>query len=330
MSGQQSSRMFGPDKSIGTKFLDSQKSGKSSGQQVLLPSQTPAPQINRPRKEKTTTILCNSRERNVVSYPNVNKFRWRLRRDLKDITSIRLIGGNVPGNLYNVNTAWQNFSFLENTTIFTVTLNNGLYDGTSLATEVARALNAISGIANVYSCTYSTTTMALTIKRISGIYDFALLFQSGQYTDSFDDFTGAVDNLTNDYLSNIGCPARLMGFVTQDYDDVNGVIVAPNPVDTAWFLNKIFLHINTETDKEFNRVEIARGPHDPYTIIYLDELKDGIKHLNKETDYPILEFSPAPLSRLSLLEISMRDEFYRLLDLNNKEFTLLLEITYLE
>ena len=323
-------RMVGPDKSIGTKFLDSQKPGKSSGQQILLPSQNPPPQINRPRKEKVTTILCNSRERNVVSYPNVNRFRWRLRRDLKDITSIRLIGGNVPGNLYNINEGWQKFSFLENTNVFTATLNRGLYDGSSLAIEVARALNAITGIANVYTCTYSTTTMALTIKRISGIYDFALLFQSGQYTDSFDDFSGVVDNLTNDYLSNIGCPARLMGFVTQDYDDVNGTIIAPNPIDTAWFLNKIFLHINTETDKEFNRVEIARGPHDPYTIIYLDELQNGIKHLNKETDYPIIEFSPAPLSRLSLLEISMRDEFYRLLDLNNKEFTLLLEITYLE
>ena len=323
-------RMYGPDKSIGTKFIDSQKPGKSSGQQILLPSQNPPPQINRPRKEKVTTILCNSRERNVVSYPNVNRFRWRLRRDLKDITSIRLIGGNVPGNLYNVNTAWQNFSFLENDTVFTVTLNVGLYDGASLATEIGRALNAIVGIANVYSCSYSTTSMTLTIKRIAGVFDFALLFQSGQYTDSFDDFSSAVDNLTNDYLSGIGCPARLMGFVTQDYSDINGTIIAPNPIDTAWFLNKIFLHINTETDKEFNRVEIARGPHDPYTIIYLDELQNGIKHLNKETDYPILEFSPAPLSRLSLLEISMRDEFYKLLDLNNKEFTLMFEITYLE
>jgi len=323
-------RMYGPDKSIGTKFLDSQKPGKSSGQQILLPSQNPPPILNRKRQEKVTTILCNSRERNVVTYPNVNRFRWRLRRDLKDVTSIRLIGGNIPGNLYNVNEGWQKFSFSENTTIFTVTLNRGLYDGTSLAIELARALNAVSGIANVYGCTYSNTSMALTIKRISGIYSFSLLFQSGEYTDSFDDFSGAVDSLTNDYLSAINTPARLMGFVTQDYEDINGVIVAPNPIDTAWFLNKIFLHINTETDKEFNRIEIARGPHDPYTIIYLDQLQNGIKHLNKETDYPIIEFSPAPLSRLSLLEISMRDEFYRLLDLNNKEFTLLLEITYLE
>ena len=238
--------MYGPDKSIGTKFIDSQKPGKSSGQQILLPSQNPPPILNRKRQEKTTIILCNSRERNVVSYPNVNRFRWRLRRDLKDITSVRLIGGNVPGNIYNINEGWRNFSFLENSTTFTVTLNRGLYDGNSLAIELARALNAVVGIANVYACTYSNTSMLLTIKRISGIYDFSLLFQSGEYTDSFDNFTGVVDSLTNDYLSAIGSPARVMGFVTQDYDDVNGVIVAPNAVDTAWFLNKIFLHIHSK------------------------------------------------------------------------------------
>jgi hypothetical protein len=157
-----------------------------------------------------------------------------------------------------------------------------------------------------------------------------LLFGSGNYTDQFDDYTGAVDALSNDYLSEIRSPARILGFVTQDYSSTAGTIIAPNPVDIAWFLNKIFLHINVDTALELNRVEVARGAHDPYTIIYLDEVKDSVKHLNKETDYPMIEFSPAPLSRLSLLEISLRDEFYKLLDIQNKEFTLVLEITYLE
>ena len=323
-------KMYTEKESLGTNFLNNQKVGKASGQQVLLPQQTPPPPRGpRQRKEKTTTILCNSRERNVVSYPNTNMFRWRLRRDLKDITSVRLIGGNTPANLYNINTSWNKFTFFENMNIYTITLNVGYYDAITLATELKRALNN-SGLSNVYDVTYSSTTLKLTIKRVSGTYSFSILFQSGEYTDNFDDYSGAVDNLSNDYLSEIKSPARILGFITQDYSDSSGTIVAPNPVDTAWFLNKLFLHINTETDKEFNRIEIARGPHDPYTIIYLDDVKDGVKFLNKETDYPILEFNPAPLSRLSLLEISIRDEFYKLLDLQNKEFTLLFEITYLE
>ena len=325
-------RMYAKEReSIGTKEINSQTPGKSSGQHVLLPQQILKPIIGpRVRKEKTTTILCNSRERNIVSYPNPNQFRWRLRRDLKDITSIRLIGGNIPANFYNINTGWNKFSFLESFNFYTITLNPGYYDGHSLAVELKRALNN-SGLANVYDVTYSVTTLKLTIKRISGTYSFSLLFQSGEYTDKFDDFSGAVDNLSNDYLNEICSPARLLGFVTQDYSsDTSGILVSSNPIDTAWFLNKVFLHINVETSQELNRVEVARGPHDPYTIIYLDEVKDGVKHLNKETDYPIIEFSPAPLARTSLLEISLRDEFYKLLDTQNKEFTLLLEVTYLE
>jgi hypothetical protein len=323
-------RMYTDKDSIGTTFLNSQKSGKSSGQQVLLPQQTPPPPVGpRKRHEKVTTILCNSRERNVVSYPNTNMFRWRLRRDLKDITSIRLIGGSLPANLYNINTGWNKFTFLENSIKYTISLNIGLYDGTTLAAELKRALNN-SGLSNVYDVSYSLTSLKITIRRTSGTYSFSILFQTGEYVDNFDDYSGAVDNLSNDYLSEIKCPARILGFITEDYTHSSGTIVATNPVDTAWFLNKIFLHINTETDKEFNRIEVARGQHDPYAIIYLDEVKDGIKFLNKETDYPIIEFSPAPLSRLSLLEISIRDEFYKLHDLQNKEFTLVFEITFLE
>ena len=324
-------RMYAKQKeSIGSKEIDSQPTGKSSGQQILLPQQIVKPTIApRQRKEKVTTIICNSRERNVVSFPNPNQFRWRLRRDLKDITSIRLISGNIPANLYNINTGWNKFSFLENTTTYTITLNPGVYEGSTLAVELKRALNS-SGLANVYDVTYSTTSLKLTIRRNSGTYNFSLLFQSGNFTDQFDDFTGVVDNISNDYLNEIRTPARILGFVTQDYSDTSGTIVSSNPVDTAWFLNKVFLHINVDTALELNRVEVARGSHDPYTIIYLDEVKDGSKHLNKETDYPVIEFSPAPLSRISLLEISLRDEFYKLLDTQNKEFTLIFEITFLE
>lgn len=310
--------------SIGTADIDSRRPGKSSGQAVL-PNEV-ARSFAR-RTEKVTTILCNSRERNIISYPNTNTFRWRLRHNIKDITSIRLIGGSLPANLYNINFGWNNFSFLEDAVILTVVLRPGLYDGPSIATELARALNAAAS--NTYTVTYISTTQKLSISATGGL-SYSFLFQSGSYVDKFDDFYGAVDTLSNDYLSAIKSPARLLGFVTNDYAcDASGNLVAPNPIDTAWFLNKIFLHINTDTNKDLNRIEVAQGRSDPYAIIYLDEVLHGVKYLNKETDYPVLEFSPAQLSRLSLLEISLRDEFYRLIDTQNKEFTLLFELTHL-
>jgi hypothetical protein len=311
-------------KSIGTNFLDNEPTGKSSGQQVLLPEST-----RRNRVSKLVTINVNSRERNVVSYPNTNQFRWRLKRDLKNIQSIRLIGGTVPADYYNINTGWNKFTLSENSIRYTITLNPGKYDGTSLAAELKRALNN-SGLMNSYDVSISNLTNKLTIKRISGIFTFSLLFGTGTYLDKFDDFTGTVDNLTNDYLTSIGSPARILGFVTADFSDTSGTLIAPNPIDTAWFLNKVFLHINISTGLELNRIEVARSNHDPYTIIYLDSVTNGVKFLNKETDYPELEFTPAPLARLSLLEISLRDEFYQLLDTTNKEYMLTFEITHLD
>ena len=311
--------------SIGTAEIDSRRPGKSSGQ-ALLPNEV-ARSFAR-RSEKVTTILCNSRERNVVSYPNPNMFRWRLRRDIKDITSIRLIGGSLPANLYNINNGWNKFTLLEDGLLFTVVLNPGNYDGTSLATELTTALNKV-GAQNTYVCTYVLTTQKIQIST-NGSKLYSFLFQSGTYVDTFDDFYGAVDTLSNDYLSGIKSPARILGFVSNDYAcDASKNLVSPNPIDTAWFLNKIFLHINTDTNKDLNRIEVAQGRSDPYAIIYLDEVLHGVKYLNKETDYPVLEFSPAQLSRLSLLEISLRDEFYGLLDIQNKEFTLVFELTHL-
>ena len=318
-------RAYTEKSTLSSQDIDSRPVGKSSGQGVILHNDV-ARTFSR-RSEKVTTILCNSRERNVVSYPNPNSFRWRLRRDIKEITSIRLIGGSLPAQLYNINLGWNIFSFKEAAVTITVVLRPGSYDGTSLSVELARALNA--SCSNTYTIDYCLTTQKIHISA-SGGRSYCFLFQSGSYIDSFDDFYGAVDTLSNDYLSGIKCPARILGFVSDDYTcDASGNLVAPFPVDTAWFLNKIFLHINTDTNKDLNRIEVAQGRSDPYTIIYLDEVLNGVKFLNKETDYPILEFSPAPLSRLSLLEISLRDEFYRLLDTQNKEFTLVFELTHL-
>ena len=308
------SKAYTEEKSIGTQFIDSQPTGKSSGQQVLLPLHTQKNRVSR-----LTTVCVNSRERNVLTNPNPNQFRWRLKRDLKNIQSIRLIGGTLPGDFYNINTGWNKFTFLENSIKYTVTLNPGKYDGTTIATELKRALNA-SGVANVYDVTFSSTTSKLTIRRSSGIFSFSFLFATGLYLDTFD----------NDYLNSIGCPARMLGFVSNDYSDTSGTLTGPNPIDSAWFLNKIYLHLNVNTSVELNRIEIARGPHDPYTIVLLDDVKNGIKFLNKETDYPELEFLPAPLARLSLLEVSLRDEFYQLLDTQNKEFILIFELSYLD
>jgi hypothetical protein len=57
--------------------------------------------------------------------------------------------------------------------------------------------------------------------------------------------------------------------------------------------------------------------------------KDGYYFLNKDTYLPIYYSSPAPIARMAFFYISLRDEFFRLIDLGNHDFTLVFEITVL-
>jgi hypothetical protein len=54
------------------------------------------------------------------------------------------------------------------------------------------------------------------------------------------------------------------------------------------------------------------------------------KTFTQENFEPVFTATPAPIARLTTLTISLRDEFDRILNFNGRDFTLLLEIVYLE
>ena len=64
--------------------------------------------------------------------------------------------------------------------------------------------------------------------------------------------------------------------------------------------------------------------------MYLDQNTGGYYTLNRDTYTPIFYSAPAPISRIATLNISLRDEFYRPVDLGGHDFTLVFELTYLE
>jgi hypothetical protein len=75
---------------------------------------------------------------------------------------------------------------------------------------------------------------------------------------------------------------------------------------------------------------MGAGRKDSFHILYMDQIINGYYTLNKDLHTPIFISSPAPISRVGTLNISIRDEFYRLVDIGWLDFTLLFEITYLE
>ena len=290
---------------------------QSSGQQVTI-----AYPKRSERREVTLLVEINSRDRNLVQYPNPSEFRFRLYRPLKDIVKIQLAGGVIPGCLYNLNTGWNQFTFLEGSRRWNVTIPPGRYTYETLCTKLASALNSLLGVTNVYAVTIDAITGIFQLQRTGGTASFGFLFTTGDFVDFYDQ---------NNTLQKINSPAKLLGFGRADYFSNSGsTITAPFVVDLEFILNRAYLYINHDNTQDLNTIERSVGRQQPHAIIYFDELRNNYKFLNKETFEPLYSSYPAPISRIATLEIALRDEFDRCIDLNNRDFTLLLEIVYLD
>jgi len=287
----------------------------TTGQQVLLPVSTA-----KQRGQKTITIAMNSRDRSLALNPYSNNFRWTLKRPLKDVLSIELLSGCIPAGLYNVNIGWNQFTFGENLGKRTITLTPGQYTIQALITELQTQLN--TGSINTYTITYSSVTKKLRFSA-TGSTTFTFYFASGDFLDTFDNYGACI--------TSINCPARLLGFDQLDYTgSASSPILAPHHADLNYCIQRLYLHINVDNTYELNRVETTAGRKDCFHIIYMDpSITDGYYFLNKDTYMPTYYSSPAPIARMAFFTISLRDEFFRLVDLGNYDFTLIFEITTL-
>lgn len=299
---------------------------QSSGENILL-NETKVK-----RRIRTTLVEVNSRDRNIVSYPNSSKFRWNLLRPLKDVKEIRLVGGTIPTRIYNISNGWNTFTLTEHSsnldisgTQYNIILTPGRYCDSEIALELQLQLNKIPNKLNTYYTMIIETTKQLTIITEKNGYKFKFLLRTGQYTDLYDE---------NNTLTKINTPAKLLGFSRADYvacitNNNVYIIISPFSVDTAFLLNRMYLFINHENNQDMGTVERSIGKKNPYSIIYIDTTSD-YKTFNRDTMEFTYSSSPAPIARLANLDINICDEFDRNVFFNGRDLTLLLEITHLE
>ena len=288
----------------------------SSGQHVLIKDQSKIKKALR-----RTTVVVNSRDRNIIRDADSNAFKFTLRRSLTNVYSIELMGGCVPGFFFNINTGWNTFTFVEGSNPYTITLTPGLYTDSTLLEELQKQLNAIPGKRNTYTVTQNQNTRRMQITS-TNIISYKLLFYSGLVKDDID--------LNMLSIVSMNTPARLLGFGLQDYScDSTGLLKSVLPVDINNFLNRMYLHLESD-GRNFSRMEVGAGKQDCFHIFYLIPGREDYIFLNKETVQSIYESSPAPISRITTLEVSLRDEFGRPLDVNRRDYSLVFEITHLE
>ena len=148
------------------------------------------------------------------------------------------------------------------------------------------------------------------------------LFSTGLAKDKID------LNLVSIFSMNT--PSRLLGFGLQDYtSDGNGLLRSVLPMDINNFLNRVYLHLESD-GRNLSLMEVGAGKQDCFHVFYLIPGEKDYVFLDKDIDHSIFESSPAPIARMTTLEVSLRDEFNRLLDINRRDYSLIFEITHLE
>jgi hypothetical protein len=288
----------------------------SSGQHVLMKDQSKIK-----RALRRTTIVVSSRDRNIIRDPDSNAFKFKLRRPLTNVYSLELINGCVPGFFFNINIGWNTFTFVEGSKPYKITLTPGLYTDATLLTELQTQLNAIVGKRNTYVVTQNPNTRRMQITT-NNVISYKFMFYSGETSDHID--------LNMASITSMNTPAKLLGFGLQDYiSDGSGTLKAILPMDINNFSNRIYLHLESD-GRNLSRMEVGAGRQDCFHIFFLTPGEQDYVYLNKETAQSIYESSPAPISRITTLDVSLRDEFNRPLDINMREYSLVFEITHLE
>jgi len=286
------------------------------------------------RTTRTVRVELNSMDRNYSKYPYSTNFHWVFPFPVKEIREVRLIGGTIPVPYLNIDTPWNKFTFQEDTTQYTITIPIGFYTVATLMAKLQVLLNT-SGATNTYTVTQSATGGQL-IFTATGGKPFAFLFASGNFTDLMDKVSKSILELKS--------PARIIGFGYADYSSSSGSITASRLPNLWYALERSYLYLNFDSSQDLRSVFRGSGRKEPSAIFYNDELNiynypGGLtttipypltKYLNKETYDTVILPSPAPISRISFLEVSLRDGFYNLLNTQGRELSILLELSIVD
>jgi hypothetical protein len=284
---------------------------KTSGQDILLPEK------KRSKVSRSLFFEVHSTDRDRRIFKTSNEFRWRFPVPIKEVTQIRIIGGSIPRPLYNIDSPYNAFTIRVGVTSYNIAIAPGNYTAATLAAAIEAAINAAAA-PTVFACTVDPVTGLFGLARTVGALSFTLLFGSGNFVDNIDKQSGG--------LIEPNSLATILGFPpAQDVANVGGYIESPFAVNLDDRLNRIYLFLNYESTQDLTAIGRGLGRKEPSLIIYMDQGIANMKFLNKETYDLFILSAPAPISRIGTLDVSFRDEYYRPVNFNGREVTLLME-----
>jgi hypothetical protein len=271
------------------------------------------------RKVKRT-LLIDSRDRNPLQ--TQSNYTVTLPKIYESIYSVTLRSAEIPQSWYAFSSAAGNTSFVVtvNSTPTTITIPDGNYTASSLASALQSALVAVYG-AGTFAVSHSSTTNMLTFTKSSGNFTFSFAAQ---------------------VQSRAGIPVPstatwwglgyFMGFNKIDYTSNGSVLSSVFQVQLNPF-NYILMEldfINKEDECSIdNRMSgridgaFAKIPTQPSTSGNVIFFREWCCPMNKSVMYP-------PMSQLRTLNIKFRFHDGTLINFNNADHSLTLEFELLE
>lgn len=271
------------------------------------------------RKVKRT-LLVDSRDRNPLQ--TQSNYTVTLPKVYESVYSVTLRSAEIPHSWYAFSSAAGNTSMVVTVsgTPATITIPDGNYTGTTLASALQTALVAAYG-GGSFAVSYSTATNKLTITK-----------SSGTFTLSFANQTQLRAGLPVTPTSSWWGLGYFMGFNKADYTSIGSVLTSEFAVQTNPF-NYILMEldfINKEDEcavdnRMSGRVDsvFAKIPTQPSSSGDTIYFREWCCPLNKSVMYP-------PMSQLRTLNIKFRFHDGTLVNFNNADHSLTLEFELLE
>jgi hypothetical protein len=127
---------------------------------IIPPPPSYEAKIKHKAKSSKAKIIIDSRDRNMLVWPTPSKYSIKLDNPLNDIVSIELTDYSIPLERQLINNTNNTFYYSPDngTTVKTINIGNGNYDGKSLATELQTKFGS-----DISSVAYSDTNQRLTI-----------------------------------------------------------------------------------------------------------------------------------------------------------------------
>lgn len=275
---------------------------------------------------KIKYILIDSRDRNIKTYPNNNKFTIKLDEVIKDVLEIELISAYVPNTGYTIN---QNNSFIyTNIDMSTNIVNNTTADllgyWTSSNSDIVALLNILGPLicgakttnadttnfkftgANSCYISYSTRTKKITIKPNKSIFFVDL--NKNYLTKSMGELLGFRENIIT---------------ATPIADTIP--VTATTPLN---FSQNDYILLHLENFERFEgRISNNNAVENAYAKLHLGNGTRNVFFGRIKAFTNALTMNPT-LQKLDRFDIKFTDYYGNLYDFNNGDLSLTFAITY--